>query len=268
MKISLYWLLAVSTSSIIVMAPAQASRIAIDSRTNPDGTMTPISAFLTGYCDLRPDDFCEGQALGYSVSFDSAASAFDKVIVHGNGLLTFGQSIDFITPIGPSDQSFLSQFYEGINPALTDYQRTLISAGQNNQIDGVNQTGPAFYQSATLKVVNQIILAEWYTCAAPATPKSPQACRQNPYSLTLTPTSAGFQGVFDFSQGRGGDDVGYVVNGMQVAVGNSFFLPATITGLAPAVPEPASWAMMISGFGLIGGAMRRQRTVKTSLSFA
>ncbi|MFS0737355.1 PEPxxWA-CTERM sorting domain-containing protein [Sphingomonas sp. 1P06PA] len=27
----------------------------------------------------------------------------------------------------------------------------------------------------------------------------------------------------------------------------------------PAVPEPASWALMIGGFGLIGGAMRRQR---------
>jgi hypothetical protein len=34
---------------------------------------------------------------------------------------------------------------------------------------------------------------------------------------------------------------------------------------APAVPEPASWAMMVGGFGLIGGAMRRRRV---SVSFA
>ncbi|TFU00447.1 PEP-CTERM sorting domain-containing protein [Polymorphobacter arshaanensis] len=26
------------------------------------------------------------------------------------------------------------------------------------------------------------------------------------------------------------------------------------------VPEPASWAMMITGFGLIGGTLRRRRT--------
>jgi PEP-CTERM motif len=26
------------------------------------------------------------------------------------------------------------------------------------------------------------------------------------------------------------------------------------------VPEPASWALMISGFGLVGGAMRKRRT--------
>jgi|GEM_PF-952665 len=33
-----------------------------------------------------------------------------------------------------------------------------------------------------------------------------------------------------------------------------------------AVPEPATWAMMIAGFGLVGGTMRRQR--KVAVSFA
>ncbi|PZU11448.1 THxN family PEP-CTERM protein [Sphingomonas sp.] len=36
---------------------------------------------------------------------------------------------------------------------------------------------------------------------------------------------------------------------------------ATLVGhfdLASAVPEPASWAMMVAGFGLLGGAMRRR----------
>jgi len=31
-----------------------------------------------------------------------------------------------------------------------------------------------------------------------------------------------------------------------------------------AVPEPASWAMLIAGFGLIGGAMRRRRATLTA----
>ncbi len=34
-----------------------------------------------------------------------------------------------------------------------------------------------------------------------------------------------------------------------------------------AVPEPATWAMMIGGFGMVGGAMRYRRR-KTSISFA
>jgi hypothetical protein len=44
--------------------------------------------------------------------------------------------------------------------------------------------------------------------------------------------------------------------------------PATFTGPTPvtppptgAVPEPASWAMLITGFGLVGAAARRRRVV-------
>jgi hypothetical protein len=38
-------------------------------------------------------------------------------------------------------------------------------------------------------------------------------------------------------------------------------LAMTLTTAAPAaVPEPASWAMMLGGFGLVGGALRRRRT--------
>lgn len=32
--------------------------------------------------------------------------------------------------------------------------------------------------------------------------------------------------------------------------------------VSAAVPEPASWAMMLGGFGLIGGALRRRRIVR------
>jgi hypothetical protein len=33
----------------------------------------------------------------------------------------------------------------------------------------------------------------------------------------------------------------------------------TIAALASGVPEPATWALTILGFGLVGGVMRRQR---------
>ena len=32
-----------------------------------------------------------------------------------------------------------------------------------------------------------------------------------------------------------------------------------IDGIGPGIPEPASWAMMLGGFGLVGSAMRRRR---------
>ena len=40
--------------------------------------------------------------------------------------------------------------------------------------------------------------------------------------------------------------------------GASFYVTATSSAVA-AVPEPASWAMMIGGFGLTGAALRRRR---------
>jgi hypothetical protein len=51
--------------------------------------------------------------------------------------------------------------------------------------------------------------------------------------------------------------LGGVSNGTQVAD----FAPNDSTFHGTAVPEPASWAMMIMGFGVIGSAMRRRRSV-------
>jgi hypothetical protein len=54
--------------------------------------------------------------------------------------------------------------------------------------------------------------------------------------------------------------------------GASAFSSALTLSVPPvggsAVPETATWAMMISGFGLIGGAMRRQNKIKTTVRFA
>ncbi|WP_243453872.1 PEPxxWA-CTERM sorting domain-containing protein [Sandaracinobacteroides saxicola] len=58
-----------------------------------------------------------------------------------------------------------------------------------------------------------------------------------------------WQGVLDASQ----------LNGQPVSVQ---FLAPNPGGV---VPEPASWAMMIAGFGLVGGLMRRRRTVAVAV---
>ena len=38
----------------------------------------------------------------------------------------------------------------------------------------------------------------------------------------------------------------------------------SVAGATGAVPEPATWAMMLAGFGIIGGAMRRRQRVSVS----
>ena len=62
----------------------------------------------------------------------------------------------------------------------------------------------------------------------------------------------------------GGVGIAYALFGGRApsADGNSIYADNITFTLGGAVPEPATWAMMIAGFGLVGGAMRRrERTI-------
>ncbi len=56
------------------------------------------------------------------------------------------------------------------------------------------------------------------------------------------------------------DDGGYYDNHGTIS--------AVITSSTPAVPEPATWAMMILGMGAVGVAVRRRQKVTTRVSYA
>ncbi len=55
------------------------------------------------------------------------------------------------------------------------------------------------------------------------------------------------------------------INGMQ---GNYSAALPVASGMISAVPEPATWAMMIIGFGAIGAAMRRRAATRTTVAYA
>jgi hypothetical protein len=65
----------------------------------------------------------------------------------------------------------------------------------------------------------------------------------------------------------GGADVFSFVNGQAVFNLGTFAFSGIVTGsstlrisqVAAAVPEPATWAIMVLAFGLVGGALRRAR---------
>lgn len=59
-------------------------------------------------------------------------------------------------------------------------------------------------------------------------------------------------------------DAGQLIAGVTFSSGGNSFEADRIA--VTAVPEPAMWAMMISGFGLIGYASRRSRTPRTTLA--
>ena len=47
--------------------------------------------------------------------------------------------------------------------------------------------------------------------------------------------------------------------------GDKYYAMSEFQAFAAGVPEPASWAMMLGGFGVIGGAMRSRR--RSAVSF-
>ncbi len=53
-----------------------------------------------------------------------------------------------------------------------------------------------------------------------------------------------------------------------IAVNNGGFAGVTFSPAIAAVPEPATWAMMIGGFGGIGGILRQRRKANVKVSFA
>ncbi len=78
--------------------------------------------------------------------------------------------------------------------------------------------------------------------------------------------SIGGGGFSDF--GPAADMSGPLPSGPGAAPGSGVVLGGGVVPTAPvliptaaAVPEPASWAMMISGFSIVGGGMRWQRRV-------
>jgi hypothetical protein len=248
-------------AAIVVPSAAQAARTAINQ--NPDGS--PISYYLSGYCDLNGDD-CDpdfsGGRLGYEVSFNGSDFS-NKVFVVGNGLVTFGAPVDFFYATQDDGSDSLSnRIGAGDQPSLTDYNVNLVSAGQSNDIDF--SSGNVFMQSATLSLRSDgSILANFFTCWSPTQHGCPKS---NSYSLLLRPGKldgeTGFL-AYLFGSGSGYDGgAGYATDGTEVlADGNSFFIPAQFRGdvTFSAAPEPATWGLMILGFGAIGTSLRRRR---------
>lgn len=54
---------------------------------------------------------------------------------------------------------------------------------------------------------------------------------------------------------------------LNASAGSTFFVGGVLNGTGGAVPEPATWALLILGFGAIGGAMRRSKQA-VRVSFA
>lgn len=79
--------------------------------------------------------------------------------------------------------------------------------------------------------------------------------------------NSGYYSRGSYALGAGSYNVSGVATASPFGSGGAYIQLAS-TGLAGAVPEPATWAFMIFGFGAIGGAMRLRRKANVKVSYA
>ena len=89
------------------------------------------------------------------------------------------------------------------------------------------------------------------------------------YSKAFTFQNVGYTlsisgGTFSISDANFHNYVnGFINIGDRNVTGKTDFVPPPPAGTGPGVPEPASWALMIAGFGFTGAALRR-RSARTA----
>jgi len=168
----------------------------------------------------------------------------------GHFLFQYNWDAQFSDPTGPKSASMDLVTSDTLN-SIGGYD--ILSA--SGTIDGaavlglkLNPTQPNFSADGVF-IYNNVI----YPTGAPI----------DPYGFVVNTAGGEFNFGYDGNQSGGFFAIladgsthvnshGDVVPNYRVTVGS---------GSLAAVPEPASWAMMLAGFGLAGAAMRRRRAV-------
>ncbi len=189
----------------------------------------------------------------------------------------------------PHPLVFAALLYAGASTATavsaaTVYKGTL-SGDQETIPNASTATG---FGTATLSDDMNMLSVElsWEGLSAPAAAGHIHCCAllgaNGPVAIDLAPVagvSGSTSGMFDlmdiasysggFLAANGGTAISAraaLLSGLNSGqayfnLHNANFPAGEIRGQIAAVPEPASWALMIAGFGLVGSAMRRRVTV-------
>ena len=176
--------------------------------------------------------------------------------------------------------------------AATVYKTTLAGTNENpaNASPGTGQATLTFDTAAhtmTLSVTFQdltapTVAAHIHCCAAPPTNAGVATTTPSFIGFPIGVTSGNYLNVFDLTQlssyntpfvnGSGGTAAtaeaalfaGLNSGQAYLNLHTTAFPGGEIRGHFAAVPEPGTWALMITGFGLVGAAARRRRTALMS----
>jgi hypothetical protein len=253
-----------------------------------------VSGFNTTAIPANDDDATGAIALGFNANF--FGTTYGSTFVSNNGYVTFNDGQSTFTPTGLgagySGQPIIAAFFADVDTTGSGSGLTTYGAGT---FDGFSAFGATwldvgYYSGGTDKLNSfQLLLVnredtgsgnfdivfnydkiQWETGSA----------SDGTRGLGGTSAAAGYNAGTG-AAGTFGQLTGSLVNGAFLDGGPNSLVANSNVGIAgryifnvrngnvqppAAVPEPATWAMMIGGFGVIGGAMRYRRR-KLSVSF-
>jgi hypothetical protein len=215
---------------------------------------------------------------GFLMTVPAQATTFYGYTAEPNGV-TSGAALDARNSFISSLASFSTESFESFGMAQTPLALSFQgSAGQSSAtLSGVGNTdanrGNTFattgskefiaYGSTTIDFATAVSAFGFYATDVADLGRG----------LTVL-INGGSGGVFDLLSGSAGANGNLLFFGVTSATPISSitfagagqndgfgFDDLTVGQAAAAVPEPATWAMFIGGFGLIGGAMRRRQRV-------
>ncbi len=250
-------------ASLVALAPASAANLAIFGQNNIGGlydnshTVTYVSdaqLATAGFLNAFDAFVYTRDGFSFGVGLSVAAAANVKSFVTGNVVLFNGDFQDDIGNAG-TDALFnnaLSYVLGGSGKGYIGEYRGAFAAYSSNA-DGNNPIG----------LINGMSGQSGFA----------QGGSDTQIDLTLAGQSSSITAGTPFPYNPAAVEFGAQLSGenpnkvlARFANGNAAIIASGIDQISAGVPEPATWAMLIAGFGIIGGAMRRR--TKVSVTYA
>lgn len=167
-------------------------------------------------------------------TFNLALSSFDPILLTQGDVINATITLDRVFTVPASGEQFVGlNFFQG-------------NFGSPPDPDTTNNSGTTTYFNSTGPTgrVSDTALSGCGNCLSAITFQAPGGAFSFD-SLHISQTITGLAAPFTIDNAS---------------------LSYQLRDLAATVPEPGSWAMMISGFGLLGGALRRRRVSRPILA--
>ncbi len=201
--------------------------------------------------------------LPFSFSFDGSISDPDDFGATSSAILSLTGALracaDGSYSCGFGDYSMFLQ--NGGTPNMT----TVIGYAANGRYNGVQQGGAFFFGAPdNVDLTNYSVMKDWgsgggyYNTVVSSVLAVPDGGSRIGFDLRLIVDCWVYPGaVCDFAD-TSKFGFGPLPAGLSFTSASGVFL-VDLPGTPGGVPEPATWAMLVAGFGVVGAAMRRRR---------